>query len=318
MISWGYTLSSEEFDPLALVAQAQRAEAEGFEFLTVSDHFHPWVSQQGQSPFVWSTVGGVAATTSNVRLGTGVTCPIMRIHPALVAQAAATSQVMMNGRFFLGVGTGEALNEHIIGEHWPAVEVRRDMLVEAVEVMRALWTGETVDYWGEYFTVENARLFTVPEQTVPIIVAAAGTDTAELAAEIGDGMWSTSPSNDVVKAYRDAGGEGPIYGQITLCWAEDEAEARQTALRVWPNAGIPGQLSQDLPTWTHFEQVAKLVTEDTIAEQIACGPDPARVLASIDAYREAGFDHLHVHQVGPDQGGFFDFWARQVMPRLSS
>lgn len=316
MIRWGYTLSSEEFGPLDLVEHAEQAEQAGFDFLTISDHFHPWTTSQGHSPFVWGTIGGVAVRTSRVSLGTGVTCPILRLHPAIVAQASATAAAMMPGRFFLGLGTGEALNEHITGQRWPAVEIRREMLVEAIGIIRKLWTGETVDHWGTYFTVENARLFTPPPEPVPIIVAAAGPKAAELAAEHADGIWSTSPDGDVVQAYRDAGGEGPCYGQVTLCYGEDEQQARTTALRQWPNAASPGQLSQDLPTWTHFEQLATLVDEDAIAAEVPCGPDPDPVVASVRSYVEAGFDYVHLHQIGPDQRGFLTFWSADVLPRL--
>jgi coenzyme F420-dependent glucose-6-phosphate dehydrogenase len=316
MTTWGYTLSSEEFAPLDLVHNAHLAEDAGFEFLTVSDHYHPWVQEQGHSPFVWSTLGGVAARTSRVLVGTGVTCPILRIHPAIVAQAAATAASMLPGRFFLGVGTGEALNEHVTGLRWPPVDVRREMLEEAVTVMRKLWSGSTVDHRGEYYTVENARLFTAPPEGIPVVMAAAGEQAADLAGRVADGVWSTSPDPSVVEAYRGAGGKGTAIGQVTLCWAPDRETAVDTALRVWPNAAIPGQLSQDLPTWTHFEQAAKLVTKDAIAEQVPCGPDPGPVLELLDRYVEAGFDRIHVHQIGPDQQGFVRFWLEEVAPEL--
>jgi G6PDH family F420-dependent oxidoreductase len=314
--TFGYTLSSEEFGPDELVAQAEMAEAAGFEFLTVSDHFHPWTETQGHSPFAWTTIGAALARTRKVMVGTGVTCPIIRYHPAIVAQAAATCSALGGGRFFLGVGTGEWLNEHITGEHWPAVPARREMLAESVDVMRALWTGETVDHRGRYYTLENAQLFTRPAGEIEVIAAARGEDSARFVAGFADGLWSTSPAAEVVKAYREAGGRGPAYGQITVCVADDEAQARSTALRVWPTAGIPGQLSSDLPTWTHFEQVSKLVTEARIAERIVCGNDAGRVLATVDDYLSAGFDHLHFHQVGPDQQRFFRFWDEELRPRL--
>src|SRR5262249_9559780 len=187
MTNWGFTLSSEEHGPRDLIHYAQQAEAAGFDFLTISDHYHPWVSNQGESPFVWTTIGGVAATTSRVRLAVGVSCPLVRIHPAIVAQAAATCAVAMEGRFLLGVGTGEALNEHITGEHWPTIETRWEMLREAVEIMRSLWDGDTVDMRGEHYTVENAKLFTRPEEPPPVVVSALGTTAAGVAADIGDG-----------------------------------------------------------------------------------------------------------------------------------
>jgi G6PDH family F420-dependent oxidoreductase len=182
--------------------------------------------------------------------------------------------------------------------------------------MRRLWTGDTVDHRGRYFIVENARLFTVPDQPIPVVMAAAGTETAELAAEHADGLWSTAPEADVVRAYRAKGGRGPVYGQLTVCYGEDEKAARALALEQWPTSGVPGQLSQDLPTWTHYEQVAKLVTEDAVAERIVCGPDAGRVVGAITEFVDAGFDHLHLHQVGPDQQGFLRFWTDAVRPQL--
>lgn len=315
MTSWGYTLSSEEQPPTTLVGNAKQAEADGFDFVSVSDHFHPWVSAQGQSPFVWSVVGGVAATTERIGVGTGVTCPIMRIHPAIVAHAVATSAAMLGERFFFGVGTGEALNEHVLGQRWPIPETRLEMLTEAVEVMRQLWTGDSVDFAGTYYTVENARLYTLPDAPPPVIVSAFGDKAAKVAAEIGDGLWS-SPKTGALDTYREHGGTGPVYGQVTLCWAATEDEAVDTAYEIWPNSGVPGQLSQDLPTPTHFEQASQLVTREMIAESVPCGPDPGQVLESVKEYVDAGFDHVYFHQIGPDQEGFFKFWREELQPRL--
>ena len=316
MTTWGYTLSSEEFGPRELAANAVAAEEAGFEFLTVSDHFHPWTESQGHSPFVWTTIAAASALTSRIRIGTGVTCPIMRIHPAVVAHAAASSSAVSGGRFFLGIGTGEALNEHIIGERWPSIEERREMLEEAVEIMRALWTGDTVDFRGMYFQVENARLFTRPVENIDLIMAASGPESAEMAAAIADGLWSTHADADLVDAYRTAGGAGPVIGQVTLCWAATEKEGRETALRIWPNAGIPGQLSQDLPTWTHFQQVSELVTAEKLAERVPSGPDLQPVVDAVREYEKAGFDHVHFHQVGQDQAGFFRFWSEELSAAL--
>lgn len=316
MTSWGYTLSSEEFAASDLLHHAELAEDAGFDFVTVSDHYHPWIQEQGHSPFAWSTVGAVAGRTSRVEVGTGVTCPIMRYHPSIVAQAAATSAELLGGRFFLGVGTGEALNEHIHGEAWPALERRQSMLVEALQLMRQLWTGETVDFWGDHYTVENARIFTTAPGPIPVIWAASGPSSARLAADHADGLWSTSPSAEVVEAYRSAGGTGPVYGQLTVCWDADEQRARETARRVWPNAGMPGQMSQDLPTWTHFEQLATLVTEEHVAAEVLCGPYAEPIVEQARRYLDAGFDHLHFHQVGPDQSGFIAFWNERLATAL--
>lgn len=313
---WGYTLSSEEFTASQLAENAPLAEDAGFDFLTSSDHFHPWTTSQGHSPFVFTTLGAVAARTTRIPFGTGVTCPIIRYHPTVVAQAAATLAELSAGRFFLGIGTGEALNEHITGARWPPIDVRQEMLAEAVEVMRALWTGETVDHHGRYYTVDNARLFAATEHRIEVISAASGPSSAELAARIADGMWTTSPSKDTVDAYRDAGGTGPVYGQLTVCVHDDEQQARKMAHEIWPNAAVAGQLSQDLPTWTHFEQAATMVTEDDVASRVVCGTDVGRVVEQVDAYREAGITHLHFHQVGPDQRRFLDFWGEQLRSAL--
>ena len=253
---FGYTCSSEEFEASDLVRHAALAEDVGFEFVSVSDHYHPWTRSQGHSPFVWATVGGIAAVTRRIGIGTGVTCPLIRIHPAIIAQAAATAAELSDGRFFLGVGTGEALNEHVTGDRWPPIDLRRDMLVEAIGIMRRLWTGETVDHQGEFYVVENARLFSAPDTPPAIIAAASGEQAAKLAGEHADGLWATSPSSDTVDAYRSAGGAGDIIGQLTICWNTDRDAAIDTAYEIWPNAGVPGQLSQDLPTWTHFEQAS--------------------------------------------------------------
>ncbi|HEV7886305.1 MAG TPA: TIGR03557 family F420-dependent LLM class oxidoreductase [Acidimicrobiales bacterium] len=315
-IQLGYTLSSEEHPPRDLVDFAVRAEELGFEFLGVSDHFHPWTEEQGQSPFVWGVAGAIAQATSRIRLGTGVTCPTVRIHPTIVAQAAATAEALMPGRFFLGVGSGEALNEHIHGDRWPPAEIRLAMLEEAVEVIRTLWEGGTVNHHGEHYTVEDARLFTLPESPPPLIVAAAGKKAAELAGRVGDGFWGVAPKAEVIAAFEGAGGDGPRYGQVHVCWAADEAEARKTAHTVWPNAGITGQLSQDLPTPRHFEQAAEMVTEDMVAEAVVCGPDVDRHVEQVKAYADAGYDHVYLHQVGRDQHGFFGFWERELAPAL--
>jgi len=317
MIELGYTLSSEEFSPLELVKHAQMAEEAGFTFVMISDHYHPWVDRQGHSPFVWSTIGGVAATTQRIRVGTGVTCPTVRIHPAIIAQAAATVAAMLPGRFFSGVGTGENLNEHITGERWPSANVRREMLEEAVWIMRKLWTGENVDHEGAYYQVVDARIYTLPDVLPDIFVAASGEMAAQLAGEIGDGFIGTVPQKEVIQAFENSGGQGkPKYGQVTVCWAEDEASARKTAHEIWPNAAITGELSAELPLPRHFEQAAKMVTEDDTAKTVVCGPDPAKHIEQIRAYAEAGYDHIYLHQIGPDQQGFVQFYQREVMPRL--
>jgi G6PDH family F420-dependent oxidoreductase len=317
MVQFGYTLSSEEHPPGVLVQNAVRAEQDGFDFCSISDHYHPWVQAQGHSPFVWSVLGAIAASTSRIAVGVGVTCPIVRIHPAIVAQAAATTSLLFGDRFFLGVGTGEALNEHVLGHRWPRPEVRLAMLRESVDVMRTLWRGETVDHRGDFYEVENARLFDPPDAPIPVIVSGFGDQAVELAAEIGDGYWGHSPEPDVIRRYEDAGGTGPRYAQLNLCWAESTATARRTVREIWPNAGIGGQLSQDLPTWTHFEAAVEPLTEEQVTESVPCGPDVEPVLDSVREFLDAGYDHLYFHQVGPDQDGFLRFWRDELRPALA-
>jgi coenzyme F420-dependent glucose-6-phosphate dehydrogenase len=310
----GYALSSEEHRPADLVGFAREAEESGFSFALISDHFHPWTDTQGQSPFVWSVIGAVAARTERLRLGTGVTCPTIRIHPAVIAQAAATSAAMMEGRFFLGVGSGEELNEHVTGARWPGAEERIEMLEEAIWVIRRLWQGDLVTHHGRFFTVDRARIYTLPDELPPIAVAAAGEQAAELAGREGDALISTSPDEDVVSAFEAAGGNGkPRYGQLTVCYAASEREAVETAHSWWPNAAIPGQLGQELPLPAHYEQAAENVTPGDVAEAVVCGPDPDRYRKAVDDYGEAGFDHVYIHQVGPDQTGFLDFARSELM-----
>jgi G6PDH family F420-dependent oxidoreductase len=316
MVALGYQLSSEEHGPDALVDQAARAEQAGFDFVCISDHFHPWSHEQGESPLAWTVLGAIARVTSTVGVGTSVTCPTIRYHPAIVAQGAATAAAMMPGRFFLGLGSGENLNEHIVGRGWPAPDVRLDMLEESVEVIRELFSGEMVTHRGRHFTVEHARLFTLPDAPPPVVLAASKPLAADLAGRIGDGMWDVAPAAGQVERFRAAGGEGkPVYGGPKLLWGPDEAEARRQALKIWPNAGAPGDLSQELRDPEHFDQLRDLITEDDIAF-IPCGPDVETHVASIRQFVEAGFTHVHVTQIGPDQEGFFRFFERELRPAL--
>ena len=317
-VRFGYALSSEEHPSLDLVRHAAGAEEAGFEFSLISDHFHPWVDAQGYSPFVWSVLGAIANATERLEVGTGVTAPIIRIHPAIMAQAAATTADLFDDRFFFGIGTGENLNEHILGDPWPEYEVRSEMLVESLEVMRGLWKGENFSHYGDHYVVQNARLYTLPKRPIRVMVAAAGPKTARLAAAQSDGMIITSPDREVVDAFRKAGGsDKPIYGQVTVCWAAKADDAKRTLHRIWPNAGLPGDLSQELPLPRHFEQAATLVTPETLAESMPHGPDVAGYVESIREYIDAGIDNVYLHQVGPDQEGFFRFWQEELQPALA-
>lgn len=317
MVNLGFSLSSEEFGPRDLVRIATSAEEAGFEYALISDHFHPWIDEQGQSPFVWVVIGAIAQATEQLRLGTGVTCPIIRMHPALVAQAAATAADMMPGRFFLGVGTGEYLNEHIVGPKWPSYSERQEMLKEAVSLIRELWQGELVTRRGEHFVVENARIYTLPEELPAIYVAAAGPESAGAAAEIGDGLIGTSPDKELIEEFEEAGGNSkPRYGQMTVCWARTEKKAKETALKYWATGAVPGTVKNELALPSAQKSAAKFVREDDIAKDVICGPDPEMHLKEIRKFADAGFDHVYVHQVGPDQQECIRFYQKEIFPAI--
>lgn len=314
MTRYGYFLSAEEYDPADLVRQARLAQEAGFEALWISDHFHPWLDEQGQSGFVWSLIGAISQVTS-LPIATAVTCPLVRQHPAIVAQAAATSALLTGNGFTLGVGTGEALNEHILGDRWPSAEERLDMLEEAVEVIRELLRGRLVSHAGQHFTVETARLYSVPDSPPPIYVSGFGEKAIRLAARIADGYMCVQPNADFVRLYREAGGgDRPVQGGLKVCWAEDAGEARKSMHRLWPNEELPGEAAQLLPLPRHFGQLAELVSEDMMSAP--CGPDPDVHVRAVRAYPEAGFDEVYVGQVGGNHEGFFEFYAKHVLPRL--
>ena len=317
MLKIGYKLSSEEHRPLDLIAQARRAEQCGFSFAMISDHFHPWIDAQGQSPFVWPVIGAIAQATSKLLLGTAVTCPTIRIHPGIIAQAAATAASMMPGRFILGLGAGENLNEHIFGDRWPPVRIRHAMLKEAVEIIRVLWSGKQENFSGEYYQVENARIYTLPDELPPIALAASGSNAAKLAAEIGDGFVGTTADATLVEVFNRSGGSGkPRYGELTVCWAENRNQAEETAYKEWPISGLSGPLMSELALPNYFEQAATMIDKAAVAKTVICGPDPERHREAIQKYERAGYDHVFVHQVGADQEGFFQFYERNILPRL--
>ena len=308
----GLTLSSEEHGPRRLLDMAVLAEEAQFDFVSISDHFHPWISSQGHSPFVWSVLGGIASVTERVEVGVGVTCPILRIHPAILAQAAATTSLLTDGRLVWGVGTGENLNEHVLGDPWPPYGIRAEMLEESIELIRRLWAEESVTHRGEYFTVEDARILDRPDDPIPIMVSAFGENSAELAARVGDGLWLSSLNEKTIAAFEAAGGSGPIFSQLTLCWGPDKDAAIKLAHRQWPNTGLPGQLNQELRTMLDFEEAIELVTPEIVAGEVLCGPDPEPVLEKVIEARDAGVDHLYFHQIGEDQEGFIAFWEKEI------
>ena len=308
----GYWLSSEEHAPKDLVANAVRAEEAGFEHLLISDHIHPWVNEQGHSPFVWGVIGAIANATERIRLGTAVTCPLIRIHPAIVAHAAATAQSLMDGRFFLGVGTGENLNEHVLGGRWPRADERLEMLEEAIDVIRALLGGDYETFRGKHYTVEQLKLYDAPEGPPPIVVAAAAPDAAELAARKGDGYMNTSADAEIVKKYKDAGGKGPLYGKVTGCFAPDAATAKRVAQQRSPNTAMGGSLSQELALPRDFEAVAELVREEDVEGALVLGNDLTEWREKIEEFERAGFTHVCLHDVSTNQDEFVDF-AKQLL-----
>ena len=316
MVNIGYALSSEEHAPLDLVRDTVEAERAGFRFAGISDHYHPWLDAQGHSSFVWSVMGAIGASTENLSLFTAVTCPIIRIHPAIIAQAAATMGALMPRRFWLGLGTGENLNEHVIGAGWPPADTRLEMLEEAVSVIRELWKGENTDYTGNFFHVENARIYDVPDQLPPIYIAAAGPRAAQLAGRIGEGLISTSPQAELVEEFRSAGGNGPRLAQVSVCVAGSEQQAIDTVMEIWPNGGFSGSFKQELALPSHFKEVASLVRPDDLSS-VTCGPDAGKHIEAIQKYVDAGFDYVYMHQIGPDQKSFFDLYSREVLPHFA-
>lgn len=312
----GCFLSSEENGPGELVELAVRAERAGFSGLWISDHYHPWNDEQGHSPFVWSAIGAIAQAT-DLPLGTGVTCPTIRMHPAVTAHAAATSAILLGGRFTFGVGSGEALNEHVLGDRWPGADERIEMLEEAIEVMRELWSGEVVSHRGRHYRVEHARLYDVPDEPPPVLVSGFGPKATSMAARVADGFVTTTPDSELISQYRSEGGRGVVQAGAKVCFGPDEAEAVKTLHRLWPTEQLPGELSQVLPTPEHFMQASELVTEEQIAgSPVPCGPDLDQHLEALRAYEEAGVDELYVQQVGPLQDDFFETWAKEILPRF--
>lgn len=311
----GYFLSTEEYSPAELVAQAAAAERAGFSGLWISDHFHPWNNEQGNSPLVWSVIGAISQVCE-LHVTTAVTCPTVRIHPAIIAQAAGTSAELLKGRFTLGVGTGEALNESILGGPWPPLDVRLEMLEEAVALIRELWTGEVVTTRGRYYSVDHARIYNVPESPPEIFVSAFGPKAAEVAARIGDGYIGTSPDADLVAQFKEASGGRPTQAGAKVAFAPTREEGWDHAHRLWPNAGLPGEMAQILPTPEHFEQATELVTMESTRDSVVAGNDPADHLRQIQEYADAGYDELYLANMGPHALDMIEFYGSEVLPNL--
>ena len=312
---FGYFLSCEEYNPHELVEQARLAEEAGFDALWISDHYHPWNDEQGESPLVWSVIGAVSQVC-DLPVTTAVTCPTVRIHPAIIAQAAATSAVMLDGRFRLGVGSGEALNEHILGDTWPTADVRLAMLEEAVEVIRQLLTGETVTFGGEFYTVDHARIYTRPAEPPPIYVSGFGPKATELAGRIGDGYISTSPGQQLLDLFKEKSGGKPALAGFKVAYASTEEEGVDHAHRLWANSGLPGELAQVLPDPQHFEQASQLVTKEMTAQSVVCGPDLERHVDAFAPYVDAGYDEVYVANMGPNYADMIRAYGEKVLPAL--
>jgi G6PDH family F420-dependent oxidoreductase len=314
MTAIGYTIMGEQAGPKQLVADAVGAERAGFDFLAASDHAFPWLAEQGHSPYVWSVLGAVAHATERIGLMTYVTCPTMRYHPAVIAQKAATLQLLSDGRFSLGLGAGEQLNEHIVGTPWPAPDVRHTMLTEAVEIIRPLLAGETVNFRGEYLDATNARLWDLPDRPPPIGIAASGPRSCRLAAEHGDALIAVAPDPDLVRRFDAAGGRGkPRIGQVAVSYDPDPAIARKRAHEQfrWFAAGWP--VNAELPDHRAFAAAAQSVREEDVARGIPCGPDVDAHVAAVNEFAEAGFTHVALVQVGGDAQDQFLEWARTTL-----
>jgi len=312
----GYKLAAEAFGPQELIRQAVRAEQVGFDFVEMSDHFHPWLDVQGHSSFTWTVLGAIAARTERIGLATGVTCPTVRYHPAIIAQAAATLAIISGDRFTLGVGAGERLNEHIVGQGFPGVRQRHERLREALEIIRLLWSGGYRSYEGRHLQLEDARVFDLPDTPPLIAVAASGPASARIAAELGDGLFATEPKADLVDAYRRAGGAGPRYAEVPMAWAGDEEQAVQAALQTSRWALTGWKVMSELPNPVNFEAATTTVTADDIRGQFAVGPTVEPYVEAVRSYRDAGFNRLVLQNAGPDPDGFLDFFDKSLAEHL--
>jgi G6PDH family F420-dependent oxidoreductase len=316
MPKYGYKLMSEEHGPTDLVRNASRAEEAGFDFVAISDHFHPWLSSQGHSPAAWTVLGAIAARTQRVGLVTAVTCPSIRYHPATVAQSAATLAILSGGRFTLGLGSGENLNEHVVGQGWPSPHERQDMLFEAVELIQKLWEGKEVNEDSLHFSIDRAKLWDVPKTAPTIAVAAGGPRAARLAGEKNLGLFATEPKGELVKEWKEAGGKGPRYAEVGLCYARDETEAVRIAKERMSFSLLGWKVMPELPTTESFEAAVGVVHDEDVAKQVACGPDPEKHVAAVKKYVDAGFDHIVLLGAGPDQESFLSFFQKELKPRL--
>ena len=311
----GYFLSSEEFGPRELVRQARMAEDAGFHGLWISDHFHPWNDTQGHSGFVWSTIGAISQATTQIKLATSVTCPTVRIHPAIIAHAAATSAVLLDGRFALGLGSGEALDEHILGDHWPEAEVRLEMLEEAVHVIRTLWQGGMRSDRGRHYRVEKARLYDLPERLPPILISGFGPKATSLAARIGDGYVTVHPDEQEVKRFREAAGGGSLVaGGMKVRWAEDERRARSRASALWPNEQLPGEARPDPAEPAHFDRPPGWSARTWWPKRSRAAPISTSTRGPSSATRTPASTSSTSSRSAPNRSVFFDVYASNPSP----
>jgi G6PDH family F420-dependent oxidoreductase len=318
---FGYTMMCEQSRPDRLVRDVQLAEQVGFDFSVISDHYQPWLSEQGHSGYAWSILGAAAQATERIPLMSYVTCPILRYHPAVVAQKAATVQILSGNRFRLGLGSGENLNEHVVGRGWPAVGVRHQMLSEAIDIIAALLEGqESVNYRGRYFDVEQAKLWDLPDERVPIGVAVSGNDSCRLAGQKADVMVAVEPEAELVEKFEQAGGEGkPKVGQVALCYDEDKDEAIRRAHEQFRWFGLGWKVNADLPNPEGFEGATQFVTQDQVAESLSCGPDVEAHVEAIKPFVDAGFTEVALVQIGAEHQQPFVEWAeRELLPALRS
>lgn len=314
---WGYKLAAEAFGPAELVRQAARAEEAGFDFVEMSDHFHPWLDVQGHSPHAWSVLGAIAARTERIGLATGVTCPTVRYHPAVIAQAAATLGLLSDGRFTLGLGTGERLNEHVVGTEFPdEASTRTALLDEAIDIIRLLWQGGYHSYDGRHLKLSDARVFDLPDPLPPLAIAAGGTAAAEVAGNRGDALFATEADPDLVEAFRAAGGTGPTIAEVPVAWAEDAGQAAEAAWQTSRWALLGWKVMSELPNPVNFEAASAYVQVADLQSTFACGNDPDRYLEVCQPFADAGFDHLVLMNTGPDPDGFLTFFDSTLTPAL--
>ena len=313
---FGYKLSAEGFGPKELIRQAVRAEQAGFDFVEISDHYHPWLDTQGHSPFAWTVLSAIAVQTDRIGLATGVTCPSFRYHPAIIAQAAATLAIISDDRFTLGVGAGERLNEHVVGQGFPSVRERHERLAEALDIINLLWQGGYQSYDGKHLRLEDARVFDLPDTPPVIAVAAGGERAAELAATHGSGLFATEPRKDLVDTFAANGGTGPKYAEVPVAWAPTEQAAVEAAHQTSRWALTGWKVMSELPNPANFEAASQTVRPEDIRKQFVVGPDPQPYADAVRTYAEAGFDHLVLQNAGPDPDGFLDFFAKELKHRL--